>query len=295
MSGAAPGAAQSRREQMQQRAVDTARYHGLRVNEPVVLHDLFSVRVHLRPAPVVARVPTWIGRLRPSHGETLARELDVAAFLAAEGAPVVAPSPELPAGPHDAGDLSVSYWTYVAADPQRAATAADCGAMLVDLHTALDRYPGTLPQLVPAVIDHRRWLGLIDDHDHTDLTDHRQLLRAVERLEPWLTEAQQSTHVLHGDAHPGNLIATRDGPLWTDFEEVCRGPVEWDIATIGDPSVSALHHRPDPRRLDRCGQLRALQVALCLMALRDTFGDIPGWDEGIRDCLNRLERHGDEH
>ena len=275
-------------------AVDTARHHGLRVDEPVVLHDLFSVRVHLRPAPVVARVPTWIGRLRPSLGETLARELDVAAFLAAGGAPVVAPSAELPAGPHDAGELSVSYWTYVVADPQRVATAADCAAMLVDLHAALDHYPGTLPQLVPTLIDHRRWLDVIDGHGQTNPTDHRRLLRAVERLEPWLTEAQQSTHVLHGDAHPGNLIATRDGLLWTDFEEVCRGPVEWDLATIGDPSVSALHHRPDPRRLDRCDRLRALQVAMCLMALRDIFGDIPGWDDGIRDCLDALERGGDE-
>jgi hypothetical protein len=39
-------------------ATDLAREHGLRVDDPVLLHDLFSVRVHLRPAPVVARVPT---------------------------------------------------------------------------------------------------------------------------------------------------------------------------------------------------------------------------------------------
>ena len=33
-------------------AVAVAREHGLRVAEPAVLNDLFSLRVHLRPAPV---------------------------------------------------------------------------------------------------------------------------------------------------------------------------------------------------------------------------------------------------
>lgn len=40
-------------------AVRAARRHGLRVEDPAVLHDTFSVRAHLRRAPVVARVPTW--------------------------------------------------------------------------------------------------------------------------------------------------------------------------------------------------------------------------------------------
>ncbi|MGH2584336.1 MAG: aminoglycoside phosphotransferase family protein, partial [Dehalococcoidia bacterium] len=39
-------------------AVAVARAHGLPVEEPAVLADLFSVMVHLRPAPVVARVAT---------------------------------------------------------------------------------------------------------------------------------------------------------------------------------------------------------------------------------------------
>ncbi len=35
-------------------AVAVAREHGVRVAEPVLLHDSFNLRVHLRPAPVVA-------------------------------------------------------------------------------------------------------------------------------------------------------------------------------------------------------------------------------------------------
>jgi thiamine kinase-like enzyme len=37
---------------------------------------------------------------------------------------------------------------------------------------------------------------------------------------------------LHGDAHFGNLLVTRDGLLWTDWEDAFLGPVEWDLASI---------------------------------------------------------------
>jgi thiamine kinase-like enzyme len=94
---------------------------------------------------------------------------------------------------------------------------------------------------------------------------------------------------LHGDAHPGNLIATREGGLvWIDFEDVCLGPVEWDLATMMHLDAVAAHHRPDPEVLARCTELRALQVALCLVAFYDDFGDAEGCDEGIRSMLDIL-------
>src|SRR5215213_4205910 len=53
------------REERSRRAVADAlaREYGLRVEEPAVLGDLFSLMVHLRPAPVVARVATCIPKL----------------------------------------------------------------------------------------------------------------------------------------------------------------------------------------------------------------------------------------
>jgi hypothetical protein len=35
-------------------------------------------------------------------------------------------------------------------------------------------------------------------------------------------------------------------------------------------------------------ELRALQVALCLVAFHDDFSDIEGWNEGIRTMLGTL-------
>ena len=35
---------------------------------------------------------------------------------------------------------------------------------------------------------------------------------------------------MHGEPHPGNLLATKNGPLFVDLETCCRGPVEFDVA-----------------------------------------------------------------
>jgi Phosphotransferase enzyme family len=268
-------------------ALAVAGAHGLRVTEPTVLNDLFSVMVHLRPAPVVARVPTWTARLRTTVADWLQREVGVTAFLSEQGAPVVAPSRELPPGPHRHDGFLVSFWTYLQPDPDRTATAADCSAMLVDLHAALRSYPGQLPTLASAVID-LRWLEALDlAADVLSDADVARLHASAERLGPFL-EAPGEVQPVHGDAHPGNLIATRDGLVWIDFEEVCRAPVEWDLATMMDAGAVAAHHRPDPAVLARCTELRALQVALVLIGLYDVFGDLQGWDEGIRSMLGML-------
>ena len=92
---------------------------------------------------------------------------------------------------------------------------------------------------------------------------------------------------LHGASHPGNLVAVRGGGIvWIDFEDVCLGPVEWDLATIMDEGAVAKYH--DPEALARCTELRALQVVLALLAFRDDFGDMEGWDASIRGMLDTL-------
>ncbi|MEV4075647.1 phosphotransferase family protein [Nonomuraea fuscirosea] len=42
----------------------------------------------------------------------------------------------------------------------------------------------------------------------------------------------RAAQVVHGDAHPGNLLATPAGPLWNDFEECMSAPVGWDLACL---------------------------------------------------------------
>ena len=36
----------------------------------------------------------------------------------------------------------------------------------------------------------------------------------------------------HGEPHPGNVLSTKSGLLFIDFETCCRGPVEFDLAHV---------------------------------------------------------------
>ncbi|HEX2212203.1 MAG TPA: aminoglycoside phosphotransferase family protein, partial [Mycobacterium sp.] len=76
---------------------------GLHVADPRVLYDVFSVVVHLRPAPVVVRVPTVLPRSYSTSPEAQTvqqrAELAVTEWLADRGHPVVRPSPLVPREP----------------------------------------------------------------------------------------------------------------------------------------------------------------------------------------------------
>jgi hypothetical protein len=55
-----------------------------------------------------------------------------------------------------------------------------------------------------------------------------------------------------------------------------------------DEEAVAKYHDPDPEMLARCTELRTLQVALALIVFREDFGDMKGWNEGIRSMLDLL-------
>jgi hypothetical protein len=41
-----------------------------------------------------------------------------------------------------------------------------------------------------------------------------------------------SAQALHGDASMSNLLRTDSGLIWNDLEDVCAGPVAWDISGL---------------------------------------------------------------
>lgn len=209
-------------------AVELAARHGVRCAEPVVLRDGSNLLLHLVPAPVVARVATLTAPVRPDIAATMAKDVALAAHLAGNGFPVAAPSAELPAGPHRLWGRIVTFWTYVEHDPDHVWRPEQVGPLLADLHAALRDFPGELPVVPPLdLADILRYLGddpLLTDDDRTTLTE------TAHRIETTLDPADAVP--LHGDAHPGNLLHTRHGPVWTDFEDAWRGPVGWDLACL---------------------------------------------------------------
>ncbi len=232
-------------------ALSSARELGLNPTEPAVLHDLFSVVVHLAPEPVVARIPTVLppGTDPRQVAARQQHELDVAQWLHEQGTPVVAPSPLVPREPMLHDGFSLTFWQYVdqapGAEPDYAANAAHTPA----LHRALRDYPGDLDFLAAA--DAASLTSDLDRlHQHPDLIEAHDLERAQKEwhlLEPLVTSRhrfeQAFPHTplqpVHGDSPPANIFTSTSGPLYADFELVSLGPVEWDLGGLPDELVQA--------------------------------------------------------
>jgi len=234
-------------------SVACARALGLPDDEPEVIAEGYSVRVRLHPAPVVTRVVTLGRELRPNPLPWLEREVSVAQHLAASGIPVVAPWDD--PGPHIADELEVSLWHWAEHDSSEV-SAADFGTMLGPLHEALATYTGDLPPLVGPLTDISTALTV-----SSDATLHRAAHELVPLALSW------PRRPLHGDAHTGNVLMTPDGPAWTDFEDVCLGPVEWDLAsmTLTHETLKAYPGPIDSTRLADCRDLRRLQILASLL------------------------------
>ena len=188
---------------------------------PVVLADGANVVVHLRPAPVVAKVAASTQLVR-EPAEWLARELAVASFLDRCGLAVVRPADDRV---HRSGGCVLTLWQHLPHEPGATAEPAVIGPMLRELHTALAGCPTPLPRLAPPLEDVRRFLLR---------APHAGMQRAYDRLVRELGDADGPA--LHGDPHPGNLLLGARGWTWADLEDACSGPVAWDLACLLDSS-----------------------------------------------------------
>lgn len=258
-----------------------ARAVGLEVDHAEIVAEGYSVRVRLHPAPVVSRVVTVGRALRGDPRPWMEREVAVGRFLAASGLGVVAPWRD--PGPHTVGGVDVSLWTWVDQVPGTVSQAG-FGSMVGALHATLASYAGDLPPLAGPLADIASGLAHSDDP-----LLHRVASELVPLALTW------SRRPLHGDAHTGNVLMTAAGPLWTDLEDVCVGPVEWDFAsmTVTDEAIDAYPGVVDRSLLEDCRDLRRLQVLASLLV-----GDVPEADEpelyaSVRAHLQRRLQHPD--
>jgi hypothetical protein len=192
-----------------------------------------NVLVHLKPAPVVARVMTGTSILHEDTERWLSREVAVAVFLAQRTDAVVAPSDLLPPGPHQRDGLWMTMWEFVAHDPQAPLPEARAlGRSLRDLHAALAGFHGDLAP----VSEIRDWLArlLAELRPSASLTaeDIKWLGVKLDALTPAVFESSLPAQALHGDVAISNLLHTETGLVWNDLEDVCVGPVAWDVAGL---------------------------------------------------------------
>lgn len=204
---------------------------GLPGHEPEVLHERSNVLVRL--GPLVARVPATTRLLRPEPAPWLARDVALSQYLTDRGVLVVSPATDPPAGPHFADGLPVTLWHHTPHDPAVRYAPDVVARSLAEVHAALRGYPGELPRRGP-LSELEELLGRFD-------LDPRLRAEAA-RIEAALPD--DAVQPLHGDAHPGNLIATAAGPCWLDFEDTWLGPLAWDLGILarqGGPEYLAAY------------------------------------------------------
>jgi hypothetical protein len=238
--------------------------HGLPVHDVRVLHDGANVVLRLFPAPVVVRVATLTPLLRPDPARSFAREVELAGALAAAGAAVVPPSDLLPPGPHRNGDTVLSFWTAVDVVPD-VPSPAQAGAALAGLHEALADVPPEGTPLDTPLDDLTVFVAGATDWGLTA----EQAGRLAERLAAVRPRLDGDVRQLHGDAHPGNLLATPAGWLWCDLEDTCPGPLAWDLACLrttrrldGRAALDTFPGAPSDAELAPWLELRRLHAAV---------------------------------
>ena len=93
------------------------------------------------------------------------------------------------------------------------------------------------------------------DEDRELLSDTLSSLRRT------ITDRRATEQPLHGEPHPGNVLSTKNGPLFIDLETCCRGPVDFDLAHVPEEVVE---HYPgaDQELLGECrGLVHAMVTA----------------------------------
>lgn len=237
----------------------------LRVDDTVVIHNSNRLALRLLPCGVFARVAR-VGQ------EVAALEVELALRLAGTASPVAALDPRVEPQVYERDGFAVTLWTYyevVAPDLDLPGAYAD---VLQRLHTGMRSVEIATPHFLDRVAEAE---GLVSHRDETPTlaeADRRLLLSTLRSARERIHSRGAPEQLLHGEPHPGNLLSTRDGLLFIDFETCCRGPIEFDVAHLPE-EAGARYPDIDQVLLAECRRLVLAMVAAWRWDIRDQFPD----------------------
>jgi hypothetical protein len=237
---------------------------GLPTDDAVVLHNSNKLALRLTPCDAVARVA-------PVGQEVAQFEVDLAQRLADVGSPVCPLEPG--AGPRvfTRDGFVVTLWTYF--EPVTPPTSpADYARALARLHTGMRKVDLPSPRFTDRITEAQEIVADPDRSPELADTDRVFLGGRLTSLRGAIDDRGPVEQLLHGEPHPGNLLGTRNGPLFIDLETCCRGPVELDLAHV---PAAVCEHYPgvDQALLDDCRELVIAMVAAWRWDVGDQFPD----------------------
>jgi hypothetical protein len=264
-------------------AVSTASSLDLTVDDAIVLHDSNKLTVHLLPCDVLARVA-------PVAHQVAQFEIDLAQRLAEFDSPVAALESRVEPRVYERDGFVVTLWTYYEPATPREVAPVDYAHALGRLHAGMRQLDVPTPHFLDRVEQAQQ---LVASRDHTPAladADRKLLGNTLRSLRRLIGERGGVEQLLHGEPHPGNVLATKNGLLFIDLETCCRGPVEFDLAHVPE-EVSEHYPGVNHGLLREC---RVLVLAMITTWRWDRGDQLPNgrqlgteWLSQIRATLDR--------
>jgi aminoglycoside phosphotransferase (APT) family kinase protein len=259
---------------------------GLAAADAVVLQNSNALTLRLLPCDVLARVA-------PAAHQVARFEVAIARGLAASGSPVAALDPRVEPRVYEHDGFVVTLWTYYESATALEVPPAGYARALERLHTGLRTIDVPAPHFTDRVAEAQQ---LVASRERTpELADaDRELLSGTLRgLRQAIGERDAAEQLLHGEPHPGNVLATNNGLVFIDLETCCRGPVEFDLAHAPD-AVGDHYPGVDQGLLREC---RVLALAIATAWRWDRDDQLPDglrlgteWLGQIRAALGHAQR-----
>ncbi|MFG3340879.1 phosphotransferase enzyme family protein [Glycomyces sp. NPDC048151] len=264
------------RERAVAAAKAVAESFGLRADDAVVLNDSNKLTLRLMPCDTVARVA-------PLEHRAVQFEIDIAQRLAEADCPVAALDPRIEPRVHTRDGCNITFWTHYEPVSAESIPPAEYARALGKLHTGMRTIDIAAPHFTDRVDEAQQILA--DRRISPDLPEPERALLAdtLERLRRATAESGKD-QLLHGEPHPGNLLATEHGPLFIDFETCCYGPVEFDLAHAPD---ALAEHYPGAD-LELLHQCRMLMLAMIITWRWDKDDQLPGGRDLGAEWLDQL-------
>jgi Ser/Thr protein kinase RdoA (MazF antagonist) len=178
----------------------------------------------------------WVLRLRRPTADvaTIERQVALAAWLDEQGFPANRPRQQGAILSSGLDGAVASFWEWVEANQHAQIGLHEFGTLLHGFHDLTDRYGGaeTFP----------RWNAIAEIEARLSaVSAEGSFLEESELglLAEWTAETASQLEtldwalpsgVIHGDAHTGNVLATKQGGVLIDLDALAVGPREWDLA-----------------------------------------------------------------
>ena len=234
----------------------------LQADDAIVLHNSNKLALRLTPCDVFARVA-------PVGHEASEFEVELAQRLVEAGCPVARLEPRVDPLAYARDGFTVTLWTYYEPVTPHV-SPVDYAKALELLHAGMRKIDVPSPRFTDRIAEAEEIVADPDLSPELADADRVFLGSRLKSLRQAIEDRGAKEQLLHGEPHPGNVLSTKNDPLFIDLETCCRGPVEFDLAHVPE---AVCEHYPSVNQglLDECRQLVLAMVAAWRWELGDEF------------------------